>query len=563
MRKKYFFPLLAIIMLMTLVAVESCKKQEIKLSTTDDVNIVGYLRNNADSFSLFVQILERTETDAFLNAYGAYTCFAPTNSGVNIWLNSIGASSVAAANIDVLKDMVRFHLLVDTITTGSFKDGKLPVPTMFGQFLVTGVNFESGVSSYIVNRQANVTKSNIRTGNGIIHQLNRVLVPSRVTIARQLESNPSYSIFTEALKATGFYNFLNTVNPDTSKRWYSVLAETNKALSDSGINSFAALRAKYSNTGDPTRPTDSLYMYVAYHIIPGIYFLGDIINQPSYKTMQPEEVVSVALINKEVVVNEVEFNGILERGVRLNRNTSDNAASNGVWHESGGHFMLKFRSPTAVYWDVSTFEEIQKLPAFYRRQNFNFTRQSEVDQPLKDITWGWGALAGTNVLTYNFSTTSATFSQCVNSDANQLPLGLPSRPVWWEMTTPPIIKGKYKVWICYAQSRQSSGSNQLCQVSVNGEVLPRTMNFVDTRPAGTDAELEAIGWKRYTENTSNIRCGRLVGVYDFKTTDRHKIRITPINGTQNNNFLDMIHFIPIDQNQILPRFRNDGTQIFF
>ena len=102
----------------------------------------------------------------------------------------------------------------------------------------------------------------------------------------------------------------------------------------------------------------------------------------------------------------------------------------------------------------------------------------------------------------------------------------------------------------------------LCQVSVNGEIMPRTMNFTDTRPAGTDAELEAIGWKRYTENTGNTRCGKLVGVYEFLTTQRQTLRITPLSGTQNDNYLDMIHFIPIDENQILPRFKPDGSKIF-
>ena len=144
-------------------------------------------------------------------------------------------------------------------------------------------------------------------------------------------------------------------------------------------------------------------------------------------------------------------------------------------------------------------------------------------------------------------------------------MGLPSRPVWWEMRTPPIIKGRYKVWICYSWQKQSSSSNQLCQVTVNGTLMQRTFNFTEARPIGTDAELEAIGWKRYIENagTGNRQAARQVGVIDFTTTQQQIIRITPLNGTQNNNNLDMIHFIPVDENQILPRFRPDGSMIYF
>jgi uncharacterized surface protein with fasciclin (FAS1) repeats len=544
----------------------ACKKVEYGASTTSDVNITGYLEKYPDSFSLFKQILDRTETSDFLNAYGAYTCFAPTNSAVNKWLTKTGAASVEAADLTRLKNMVKFHLLTDTITTAAFKDGKLPVPTMFGQFLVTGVSNESGTSSYIINRQSLVTQSNIKVGNGYIHQLNNVLEPSTFTIAQQLEAKPEYSIFVQALKETGFYTLLNTVDPDTTKRWMTVMAESNTALADSGINSYAELKTKYSKTSSPTNANDSLHMYVAYHIISGVKFLGDIISAPTHATMEPQEVISIELINQNVVINQVEFNGVIETGVAINRPVSDNAATNGVWHDARAHYMVKYRKPTSVYWDVSTFPEILALPAYYKKQSKTWTRLSEADQQFKEITWGWGSLASTNIFTYSYSTTSSVTRYAVNNDVNQLPLGLPARPTYWEMTTPAIIKGKYKVWMCYSRSKQSSSSNMLCQVSVNGETMPRTMNFTDLRPKGSDAELEAIGWKQYTEvrayNTDSNYAGRLVGTYDFKTTQRQTVRITNLSGTQNNDYLDMIHFIPIDDNQVWPKFKIDGTKTY-
>ena len=171
MKFRYFLPGSIFIMLIAVLCTSSCKKVDIKTNTTDDVNIVGYLEKNSDSFSLFNQILIRTETSAFLNAYGAYTVFAPTNSGVKQWLTSIGAASVEAADMNVLKEMVKFHILEDTVTTGSFKDGKLPVPTMHGQYLIAGAGTSGGGASYIINRQAAVLQSNIRVGNGFIHSV--------------------------------------------------------------------------------------------------------------------------------------------------------------------------------------------------------------------------------------------------------------------------------------------------------------------------------------------------------------------------------------------------------
>ncbi len=561
--KRNAFILSGLLMMMAaLFALESCKKTEIVESTTSDVNIVGYLDKRTDSFSLFRQILDRTETSAFLNAYGAYTCFAPTNSAVTKYLAKIGATSVASADLAVLKDMVRLHLLEDTVYTGSFTDGKLPVITMYGQFLVTSVANKSGVSSYVVNRQAAVLESNIRVGNGIIHIIDEVLLPAAKTIAEQLAAKPEYSIFVQALQETGFYTRLNTVDANLANRWKTVIAESNRALADSGITTYAQLKAKYSQTGNPSLANDSLHMYVAYHVTEGLKFLGDIIGTATHETWLPQEVISVKLIDQEVVINEDEFNGVLEIGVRLDRSKSDVAATNGVWHDAKAHFMVKYRKPTALYWDVSSFTEIMKLPAYYKRANYNFARPTEADNPIKDHYWGWGPLAGTNTLSYIYSATSSITNYAYNNDINMLPMGLPNRPVWWEMKTPPIIKGRYKVWVCYRQQKQSSSSNMLCQVNVNGVLMQRTMNFTETRPAGTDAELEAIGWKRYTENTSNLWASRQVGVIDFTTTQQQTIRITPLVGTQNNNNLDMIHFIPVDENQVLPRFKPDGTKLF-
>ncbi len=563
MNKKNIF-LAGIIAIVTgMIIFAGCKKTDFVTSTTADVNIVGYLDKRPDSFSLFRQILDRTGTTAFLNAYGAYTVFAPTNSGVTRYLAKINATSVENADLNTLKDMVRLHLIEDTVFTNSFTDGKLPSITMYGQFLVTSVGDFLGQARYNINRQAFVIESNIRVGNGVIHVIDNVLLPATKTIAEQLNEKAEYSIFVEALKATKYYDTLNVVNPDLNKRWITVFAESNQALADSGITSFAALKAKYSQTGNPTLANDSLHMYVAYHLSGGLKFLGDIIGTPTHATYLPQEVLSVKLIEQEVVLNQDIFNGVLETGVRLTRSKSDIASTNGVWHDVSAHYMVKRRVPTALYWDVSSFEEIMKLPAYYKRANYNFVRPTEADRPIKDHYWGWGPLAGTNTLTYSYSAASSITNYAYNSDVNILPMGLPNRPVYWEMRTPPVIKGRYKVWICYRQQKQSSSSNMLCQVEVNGTLMQRTMNFTETRPAGTDNELEAIGWKRYVENTSNLWAGRQVGTVEFTTTQQQIIRITPLVGTQNNNNLDMIHFIPVDDDQILPRFRPDGTKIFF
>jgi hypothetical protein len=80
-------------------------------------------------------------------------------------------------------------------------------------------------------------------------------------------------------------------------------------------------------------------------------------------------------------------------------------------------------------------------------------------------------------------------------------------------------------------------------------------------PVSSEGEMEAQGWKWFTDPVSNGWAGRQVGTVDIKTTDRHLIRFTTLQGTQNTNNLDMIHFIPQDMDQLYPRFKIDGTPV--
>ncbi len=543
----------------------ACKKTQYDLATTTDRNITGYLSERPDSFSLFKEILDVTGSAAYLDAYGAYTFFAVTNDGVKRWMESNGVTSVASADVNTLKNLVRFHLLEDTINTSQFTDGKLKTATMYGQYLITGVDFVNGVSSYSVNRQARIIQSNIRVGNGIMHVIDHMLTPAARTIAQELEANPNYSIFVQAMKETGFYDTLNKVETDTSKLWKTVIAESNQALADSGYNSYAALKAKYSQTGNPANIKDSLNMYVAYHIVNGLYFLGDIINYNAQLTLLPQEVITVTHQNQEVILNEMEFNGVLEKGVKLERGASDNSATNGVWHSVSSHTMAKIRKPAALYWDVAMFPELMNQPAYFRRQSLYFERPTEADQPIASINWGW---AGNNArgIQYFYGGTGSPDNYNVNRDRIALNFGSP-RATWAEFKTPTIIKGRYKVWVCYIAQTPTNGS-LLTNVLINGIRMTRQVDFSNTggrMPAGSMAERESIGWKNYvTANSPDRHNSRLVGIVDIATTGIQVVRFEATGGGTGNNALqlDMIHFIPVDENQLLPRFAPDGSMSY-
>ena len=555
----------------------SCKKIQIDSLTTSDLNIYPYLVSNQSQFSEWAKIVDKSGYAGFLTAYGSYTMFAPTNEAVKLYLTEVSKSSVDNFTVAEAKDIVKFHLLQDTISTNLFKDGKLPVVTMYGQYLVAGVTNTAGVSGITINRQALITQGNIKTGNGFIHVLDHVLKPATKSSAKLIAENPDLSVFNQALIATGFFDTLNTVSTSDPKRWFTVIAETNKALADSGFTSYAALFNRLSNTGNPKNPLDSLHIYMAYHIIPDARYLADIASASSHFTLQPLEVLSSKLVGETVLINDLDFNGTHEQGVTLDRTTSDVSTTTGVLHIALGHFRPKTRVPFPVYWDVADFPEVRKLPAIFRKSGASLDFAFGT---IKDMNWD----NPVNVMTYAGDGPSSTSFPTYYGDHLTVPMGTTSRHHWIEFRTPLIVKGKYNMWICYRAAKGSGtltsstptgGSNCPVQVSFDGIPTSRQFNFCIQRPLGSDGELLALGWKKYTDssklnpntNTSfQFMSGKFVGIVDVATTDRHIVRfdVQPAAGTGNpSNFLDMIHFIPLDwASQYLPRMSTSGALIY-
>jgi uncharacterized surface protein with fasciclin (FAS1) repeats len=537
--------------------VMQCNDPDLTTGTTDDVVITGYFEKNRNQFSDFLDILQLSSNSGFLGAYGTYTCFAPTNEAVQAYLQQKGVGSVQELEVIELKNLVRFHVIQDTLSTTSFTDGKLEKPTMYGQYLTTGAVNVDGASYIRVNRQANIIQSNIRAANGIIHVIDQVMQPAGSTIAQLLEQRADYSIFLQAIKETGFYNKLNTVEvkEDGTTSWLTLIAQNNATFNRSGFASYQSLKTRYSKTGNPANPKDSLYLFVAYRIIPDIKYVADLVTAPSHPTLAPLEVITIRLDGEDVRINADLFGGVQEPGAVLNRSESDYAATNGVLHTSNDNYAIKVRVPYAVHWDLADQPELRLMTNDFRKpgKTVNISLGT-----LKDVTWGG---ATTNQIQYVTNAASST-DQYVWGDRLTLNVRTGVIP-WIEFVTPLLVKGKYKVWICYRKTNFND-----MQAFLDEEPLPRIfgLNPGPSYPTGvTVDEAEAQGWKLYTGGASSNFLGRMIGTIEVKTTDRHKFKIVGLTnrgGSTGNPFLsDMVHFIPIEQDQVYPRFNVDGTLV--
>ncbi|QKJ29761.1 fasciclin domain-containing protein [Mucilaginibacter mali] len=554
-----------------MVSLNGCKQNHLTLTTTSTVNMYSYLQQNPNSFSLFQQIVDKAGYASFLNTYGTYTLFAPTNDGVNAYLKKTGKASVDAIDAATAKSLVSIALIADTLSTQFFTDGKLRTPTTIGQYLITGNTTVNGVSSTVINKQANLVKGNIKVGNGIIHSIDNVLIPANLTIAQTIEQNPKYSIFTAALKATGFYDTLNVsaaANTNVNRKYLTLIAIPDSVYKAAKFADFNALKTRYSTKGDPKNHADSLWLYMGYHIWSELSYISDIAVLPSHATLAPLEITTSTLIGQDVLLNNDTFNGVLEPGVKLYRPTSDMSATNGVIHNALDNYTIKIRFPSPVYFDVCVQPEILKTPGLYRGSS-------------KNQQFNPGTIAGI------VATGSSNYY--VNYISGVLPIPATSTDYYYnndymnigvrwrtgnngantiEYVTPVIVKGTYKIWIDYKRQ----GSGQVTPTFFDGVSLPNTFNNVDPLNGNeTDAQAESRGFKSYSDSpvTTNLtsayngHVGRLLGIVTIKTTDHHKFKMVATAGTGDARvmLLDVIEFRPVDMDQVHPRLGRDGSLV--
>ncbi len=523
----------------------SCDPYEISYETTADQLMGEYIETSEDC-SIFYELAETTGNASFIKAYGTYTCFVPTNSAFETYFTDNGKTSLSDFSSDELQNLFKYHIINDTIRTQDFTDGKMSSPSMNGRYITSGATIEGTSAYYTLNKQALITEANIEVGNGIIHKLKTVLDPPVKSVAEKIEENSSYSIFTEALKATGIYDIINE-----SENWYTVFVESDEVLAGTtiNINSYQDLYDKYCNTGDPTDPTDSLYLYMAYHCINSCSYMADLIQQTAIVTLAPNEVVTIIDKSDSIIINQTTIAGTTYLGANIIEDNSDNICYNGVFHELNGDVYIRVLSPTAVFWDPTTQPEMMSLTGIYKDQITNTWFSSDA---LSEIDFG-----GTN-------TTIGYYAEgnCIDGDCVDTYLRTAVVP-WIEFQTPVLIKGTYKLWVAY---RYHAYGNTI-QTSWNGEELTKLFDIGvggQTYSKIDEDEYYALGYKWYSElsMSSSRVCCVYVGKVEVTSTGQQTLRFDALTNARGHLWLDQIQFIPEDDNQLWPKFDSQGNKLY-
>lgn len=123
-------------------------------------------------FSTLVSLLKQAKLAGALTAKGPYTVFAPTNTA----FKKLPAATLKAVQSDpaLLKKVLLYHVVKGDVRAAQVVklDGK-SARTLEGQRL--SIDVRGG--SVFLNNSVRVTKTDVLATNGVIHVIDKVLVP--------------------------------------------------------------------------------------------------------------------------------------------------------------------------------------------------------------------------------------------------------------------------------------------------------------------------------------------------------------------------------------------------
>lgn len=309
-RKNYFLKAIAFLFSATLL-LQACNKLKDYLphGGTEKMTIASIVAKTAD-YSLLKTALQKAGLSETLNQPGSFTVFAPDNKA----FAAAGLSSAEAINklpVDALKNILLYHVLGSKITASQIPTAiNTPVTTLAGkEIFVTKKEGKVSVNG------ASVVRVDVMASNGVVHAIDKVLMPPPGTIVALVASNPDFSYLVAAvLRAsegtTDVATLLSGSDPLT------VFAPTNKAFIQAGFATIESIKA--------AKPSD-LTPILAYHVISGRTFSSALVNNAMLPTINGAKVTIKLSGNKA----KVKGNG---NSSAANIVVTDLNADNGVVH---------------------------------------------------------------------------------------------------------------------------------------------------------------------------------------------------------------------------------------
>jgi transforming growth factor-beta-induced protein len=294
---KFFKPVTAV-MLLGMFVFASCENEDDKAPLEEMKSIVE-IASSDNNFSTLVAALTKANLVSALQANGPFTVFAPTNEAFADLLADLGVSSLDDLSAEALTPILLYHVVSGKVLSTDLTNGY--VNTLSSGPEQTAISLQVNADEVILNGSSEVTSADILASNGVIHVIDKVLLPP--TVVNLALNNPQFSILVEAVLKAELAGTLSGAGP------FTVFAPTNAAFEEL----FAALGV--SGIADLTK--EQLVPILLYHVVSGNVLSSEL------------STGNVSTLNGDIAVN-------LGASVTINGSSmvvlTDVQGSNGVVH---------------------------------------------------------------------------------------------------------------------------------------------------------------------------------------------------------------------------------------
>jgi uncharacterized surface protein with fasciclin (FAS1) repeats len=260
------------------------------------------------SFSVLGSAVKSANLSATLNGAGPFTVFAPTDTAFTAALTELGLTSAQLlANTPLLTQVLTYHVVSGKVARAQVPLGKA-VTTVEGSILKVDA---AGMDLQITdgrNRLSKIVATDVMASNGIIHVVDKVLLPANRNIVETAVALPQFSILVEAVVAADLQGALSGAGPLT------VFAPTNTA--------FAAALTELGLTKEQLFANKALLTKVlTYHVVGTRALKADITPGSPIASLQGDSLT----INSSLAITD-------QRGRSAQITTTDVLTRNGVIH---------------------------------------------------------------------------------------------------------------------------------------------------------------------------------------------------------------------------------------
>jgi len=246
-----------------------------------------------------VAALAQANLVATLQGTGPFTVFAPTDQAftdAGIDLTTFDTDEENATLVDILT----YHVVSGTVVSSDLTDGM--AATALNQDTLT---FSVSATEVKVN-DAVVTTADVATSNGVIHVIDKVLMPPTdlVDIPTTADSTGIHTALVAALAQANLVATLQGTGP------FTVFAPTDQAFADAGID---------LTTFDTDEENATLVDILTYHVVSGTVMSSDLTDGMEASALN-QDTLTFSVSATEVKVNDAVVTA------------ADVATSNGVIH---------------------------------------------------------------------------------------------------------------------------------------------------------------------------------------------------------------------------------------